>query len=361
MRIQATFIVFFLACSLPAYARVIKVPETFSKIQDAINDAKRGDVILVSAGTYMENIKLKSGVTLQSEGTEQERHEFISARRTTIKADLTKTEPIVKGADYGVIDGFTITGLNRKEDGRFYAVENKGKSTIIKNNIIAKNDVIGIGNYNDDKRQSSPIIIHNLIYENKGLGISNSNASSASIVNNEVFSNIGIGIGSRDNASPMIRDNVIYNNSFLGIGARDGGNPTIIGNRIYKNGLKAPDDGKKPVLGNGISFFYGKSPLISGNIIYQNKAEGIALLGSTIARIVDNEIYDNFGGIYLNKVHSGTVMSNYIYDNKEYGVYLDSKCSISIIGNRIVRNKSGNNIKNTGKNTVYMTDNVVLR
>jgi len=46
-----------LGMALPALADVLKVPETYPTIQAAIDASISGDVVLVSPGTYVENIK----------------------------------------------------------------------------------------------------------------------------------------------------------------------------------------------------------------------------------------------------------------------------------------------------------------
>jgi hypothetical protein len=59
MSIRAIFVVFVSACllfSLPAMGKVIHVPADQPTIQAGINAAANGDTVLVSAGTYYENV-----------------------------------------------------------------------------------------------------------------------------------------------------------------------------------------------------------------------------------------------------------------------------------------------------------------
>ena len=56
MRVCIPVIAVLLSLSLQSMAQVIRVPEDHLKIQDAINRAENGDTVLISEGTYYENI-----------------------------------------------------------------------------------------------------------------------------------------------------------------------------------------------------------------------------------------------------------------------------------------------------------------
>src|SRR5271156_6232691 len=56
-RIQSTLLLsLLLSLSLPAWSKTIHVPADQPTIQAGINAASNGDTVLVSAGTYYENI-----------------------------------------------------------------------------------------------------------------------------------------------------------------------------------------------------------------------------------------------------------------------------------------------------------------
>jgi len=155
-----------LVLSSLASARIVRVPADFSSIQEAIDNVSSGDEVIVSPGRYIGAIKLKYGVAVRSEGTDEERRQFITAKRTIIDANTNK-EPVVEGADNAVIDGFTLTGLgkvNHHLPGHPHGVNCRGSSPTITNNIITGIGSTAIGSHNQAGKQASPTIVHNIHY-----------------------------------------------------------------------------------------------------------------------------------------------------------------------------------------------------
>ncbi len=85
-----------------ASASVIRVPEHYKKIQDAVNAANPNDIIIVNAGTYRENIVIKKTVQLKS----------AKGPEATVVTAARKTDPVFK-IDHAAnvnVSGFTATG-----------------------------------------------------------------------------------------------------------------------------------------------------------------------------------------------------------------------------------------------------------
>lgn len=70
--IRAVLFTSTLASILPSisHAKEIMVPAQHKTIQEAIDAASAGDVILIAPGTYLERLVLKRGITLKSTGTD---------------------------------------------------------------------------------------------------------------------------------------------------------------------------------------------------------------------------------------------------------------------------------------------------
>ncbi|MFQ5646614.1 MAG: nitrous oxide reductase family maturation protein NosD [bacterium] len=363
------------ACTVSG-KRVLPVPSKYKTVQEAINAARATDIVLVAPGTYYEHIKLKNGVTVRSEGSEEEHQNHTAARRTVIHGRKGIREPIVEGADYAVIDGFTLTGLDKvdhHQPGHPHGVQCRGTSPVIINNIITGNGSTGIGNHVKGKKRSAAVIANNVVYANLGLGIGCNHNSSPAIIGNLVYSNDELGIGSKNGSHPIIENNTVYNNNLSGIGCKDGAYPSIRENTVYNNGvaermfmatgISAMNTYPTVIENNfsyknhlaGIGMRAGARTTIRGNRVYHNKAVGIALREQAGGLITGNEVSGHkFGGIRLVHVGSLTVGNNKIHDNMlggivhgmgGFGALMGMKISgmsggpVLITGNSIYNNK----------------------
>ena len=132
-RISMGTLAFFLILTLPIHptlATTILVPTEYSSIQSAINVANEGDLVLVSPGTYVENIEfLGKLITLRGEA---------GAELTVI--DGSSVDTVVKFVDgeteETVIEGFTIKNGEGWDGGGIYCAES---SPIIKNCNVIEN------------------------------------------------------------------------------------------------------------------------------------------------------------------------------------------------------------------------------
>jgi len=88
----------------PVLLNTIIVPDDYSTIKGAINNANGGDTIYVRAGTYYENLIVDKSLTLEGEN-----------RDTTIIDGGGNGDVIRVAADYITITGFTITNSGNKK------------------------------------------------------------------------------------------------------------------------------------------------------------------------------------------------------------------------------------------------------
>jgi parallel beta-helix repeat protein len=298
-------------------------------IQRAINQAKPGTLVLVSAGVYYETIQLKRGVTLRGEG----------GAEATIIDGQNSIQPVVKGAEECVIEGFTITGKGppAKESEPSHAVECINVSPIIKNNIIKKNH--GTGIYVEGEK-AAPEIVGNIICSNQGAGIGNDYKSRAKIVDNECYANALAGIGIRRQAAPLVENNRCHHNELAGIGVRHRDtSPILRNNRCYFNklsGIGVEEEASPTVEGNslysneraGVGIRSGSSVILTGNTITANILSGIGVMKDCRVTLKGNTITGNImAGITVTDGSEAEIAHNILEDNGTEGIV----CSFSSV------------------------------
>lgn len=238
-------------------SQVIKVPSEADTIQKAINAALEGDVILVAAGEYKENIVMKNGVSVIGE----------NAEATILDGQKMGNVVTFKGIsdqNNSRLENFTIKNAQENLGGIFI----EDSSPIINRNIILQNDYdIYI------KGESSPVLQRNRLSESK-----------AAI---QIFN-----LSDVQNSNPLILDNVIFGNK-KGINVYHG-NATIEHNTISFNSAYGIDAGAT----FGI-YMTSASALIKNNII------------------TDNGTCEICSGIYIDdKSQNVSISSNDLWNNQ---------------------------------------------
>lgn len=270
-----------------AYAATLNVPSSYTTLQAAIDAAASGDTVLVAPGEYVQSIRVKAGVAVQSTG---------GPTVTTIRGDGSRTPggwmsytvlvqeiDLVSAAKYTTISGFTITGSQ-------------------------------VGVFNLD--HSSPTITNNVVTGN-AIGIFNYSSSYAAIINNTIADNVD-GILSSMSSAPLISGNVITRNTSNGIYNHYESSPTITNNIITYNlyGIfnyyyASPSITNNNIIGSayGIYNFFSSSPSVTNNVITGSE-HGIYNLTFCAPIITYNDITGNVSDIYDEHYSSSTVIYN---------------------------------------------------
>lgn len=206
---------------------VLKVPGEFDTVQKAIDAAVAGDVVMVAAGTYKENIAMKDGVSVVGEHAETtildgDKKGNVVAFKNIGDKDTRLENFSIKNAEAnlsGVLIENSSPLINRNIIfGNDYDIYIKGNSSpVIQRNVLTQSKA-GVQIFNLEKaKDSDPAIIDNLIYANKkGVNLYNGKAL---IEHNTISYNSDYGLEAGAtfgiylaNSDASIRNNVITDN-----------------------------------------------------------------------------------------------------------------------------------------------------
>jgi hypothetical protein len=279
-----------LSCVASANAATINVPADQPSIQAGINAANNGDIVLVSPGTYYENIDFKGkAITVTSSGG--------SAVTTIDGGTQSATVHFVTGETRSsILSNLTITGglgLYYTTQGGIY-IRDSGPSIL--NNVIRQAQCYGI-----NSQASYPLIQGNEITDTQAQPYECSFASGAGIWLSDIFIP----------AVPVVEGNIIEYNTHSGLedaGGNGGGGIAVWGAAavIQNNIIRYNATGKFPSPAGGGSgggiYFSGAAGLVVNNLIYGNTSNlgggGIYLADENIGIsaplvLINNTIVDN--------------------------------------------------------------------
>ncbi|MDY6988012.1 MAG: right-handed parallel beta-helix repeat-containing protein [Thermodesulfobacteriota bacterium] len=344
--------------------RRLTVPDDFRTIQNAMDAADPGDIVLVKPGTYYELIVMKDGVKLVSDSA-QGGDELVTVEDARLSLPRRTLRTLIDGSKGGpshrglidfdgglgrntIVDGFTIQNLPKQDHhvpGHAHAVNVRGANPVIMNCYVRKNGSTGIGSHvvygDQDKRmprrdfrwanvkhRTEAVIYHNIVSENLGLGIGCNHFSAPHVLGNEVFLNSDAelghnpspGMGAKHGAAPMIMGNIVHDNPGGGIlgkvGQRQGAyaidrpsHPTLMNNVVYGNG-----DARPGISCSGAGSM--KRPVrLVGNFVYDAGAIGMALSDGAVGILEDNLVSGSSGA----------------------GIAIDGATAIRLNGNKVTR------------------------
>lgn len=254
----------------------------FSRIQDGINVAFKGNIVSVAAGTYSGPVTLKPGVEVIGSGAE--------SCTINYNGENTQGQSIVNATDCGaftVFQGFRITG------GRYGGMSINGGRPNIKDCVFVDNI-----SYRDGR-------------ENGGGGIYNQNSNPmitrCKFINNEAVYGGGGGIFNFGKSSPVITYCQFFGNSATGNG---GG---IYNDQDYYNDVNttvlhcvfAGNTAKEN--GGGIYNEYGSTMLLKNCTFSGNTAAyGGAVYNQNDLILVNGILWENRGLYDGNEIDGGS-------------------------------------------------------
>ncbi len=262
----------------------------FKKIQDAVNNASGGYLIIVHDGNYNENVNVNvDNLTIRSEN---------GAVSTIVTASNSSDHVFDVSAGCVNISGFTIKGAN----GGLKAGINIGNPEGNCNNCNISNNVVTSNNFGIFVRASSD-------YD--------------TLMNNKVSSNTyGIKLSYSDYTN--ITNNIVNANNNYGIFLQSSTHNNITNNTVNSN------KGSGDYGGIRVS---GSSNNITGNTVNSNTNYGIKIYsaGGEYNTLRNNNISNNSYGISLNSSSNNTLTSNTASNNTNYDFYSDESSHDNVI------------------------------
>jgi len=354
-----------LAASPAALAGTINVPADYPTIQQGIDAAVNGDLVLVAKGTFTENIDLKGKlITLQGAG----RVGGTGPRTTLINGSNGGPCATCASGETAatIITGFdmrngTGTLVNSKLRGGGMYISNASSPTVIDCGIGFNTADLGAGIYVDKNCNPafSDSTIANNVTANKGTGggvysLGNPTFDNCRIAENTATNGTGGGVYlEKSTTAYIINSEIDKNHAFYGGGVHiNGGTPLITGNLFEENEVvKAPINGE----GGGLGVVGKGTPLVTNNEFRLNEAHTGAGIYTYDASpdIVQNLIHDNaasqtssgfgYGGGLAQGKSGGSVQLNQIYFNTAMfggGLAYRSKSTTLVLGNLIDHNEA---------------------
>jgi parallel beta-helix repeat protein len=343
-------------------ATTIVVPDDYSSIQEAINNAIDGDAIFVKAGTYYEHVVVNKTVSLVGEDVSTT---FIDGNETGRVIDILGDGVNVTGftvqrgggtilpdLDAGIClngtRGCTISGSNIVDNGCFGIHLFNSEQNTVSGNNLTRNALFAI----ELSTSSNNIISFNIATFNPQTGIGMHASSHNNTVFGNTVTNSTYGISSNNAQNSTISSNNLAKNSEIGIWMQAGAaNNTMIANNITdcRYGIKIEEQ--------------ANNNTVSGNILVGGQS-GIKVLNARYTDICNNTIFHNYGsewdaGIHLDYAGYSVVHDNKIFDNSRGIVLYASSPYVSICGNNVTSNEYGIRVAMGGSNYVNISGNYV--
>jgi parallel beta-helix repeat protein len=294
----------------------------FKKIASALAHAKPGDRVVVKPGVYKESLLIDKRIELVGEGS-----------RSSIILMTKRSHVIAFRADGGRIANLTIEQHGAPKHYSSAVSIERGSPSLEECTLTSESGpCVAIG------EDASPSLRGNTIRNGHSLGITVDGSSNATIEANEIAFNWA-GIEVRNHGRAQVRGNQIYgdrgvkhNKRGAGILVHEQSNGTFEMNEIcnYQSGFEVKG-GSAPIVRRneihdnrvGIDLRDGGNGTYKGNRIYNHRASGIRVGGSSTGVFEGNQVRDSDEhGIEIADGGAGTFSSNIVRGNQKFGVHI---------------------------------------
>jgi len=296
----------------------------WNTIEEALDNANDGDIVIVYDGTYQEHVTLDKSVTLQT------------TEAATIDGGGTLSTVTI-AADGCIVSGFSITGSG-SHLGESAGMRIDSDYNTVSGNTIGGNKQDGIllnGSYNT--------ITNNLISENKGSGLYMDWGYENTIEGNTILGNEDYGIYLSGQGN-ILRDNVMSANGrnfgiyYYGYNDVDTSN-TVDGKPIYYL-VGEQDEVIDSESNAGCVIVIDSENIVIEGLTFTNNDNGIYLCRCSDSTVQNCTISGNERGLYLRDSHNNALCSNHIEDNSTGIMLIDSDANL-ISGNTVQHNEDG--------------------
>ncbi|MBT3231308.1 MAG: T9SS type A sorting domain-containing protein [Calditrichaeota bacterium] len=275
-------LVIFFSC-LESHARIWLVPEERESVEQACNIAADNDTILISPGTYRENLSLDKNLVIGSLYLTSNDTAYLDSTILEGNGDGCVVE--IFGRTSPTFSGLTITN-GRQDSGGGFRIRNNSNPSILSCRIFGNSG----GVYCTEG--SDAIIADCRIFDNHsefgGEGIRFRDCPEPQIIRTYISNNSGAGIFCQGNSDAQIVDCIIEQNQKKGISLSNS-SPTIQNCII---------NGNVGEIVGGVGFLQESNAIVTNCTITGNSGEatgGIACYNSD-PQISETTISGNFGG-----------------------------------------------------------------
>jgi parallel beta-helix repeat protein len=307
----------------PPPSRLIIVPDNYTTIQEAIDNANGNDTIFVRNGPYYEHVNVDKKISL------------IGENRDTTIIDGNGMGTVVYLGTNATLTNFTI------RNGEYgVKIWSFGFTPVYTGNIINNCKIIdNLYGAICVRGCANNTISNNIIVDNTLYGIHLWHAGNNTITNNTVVNNVyGIDFYGNSNDNILRNNNMTGNEYNFGLILR-GDTRSFLSGTPSKRGIVNDVDPSNTVNGKPIYYLVNRSneqvPSGAGYIWLNNctnitingcdlsnNLQGILLLFTNNASITNNNIASNVYGTYVGISNNNTLIGNTLEDNLN-GVYLE--------------------------------------
>ena len=296
--------------------RIRFVPNEYGTIQEAVDTANPGDLVLISEGIYYEEVVVRTpsltirGVdrnTVIVDGEFERANGFLVAGVDGVAIEnITARNTLLNGFYWATAEGYRASYVTAYNNGDYGVYAFDSVDGIIEHSYASGSPDAGFYIGQCDPCRA---VINNVISENNGLGYSGTNSSGELYIVSSVFRNNMGGIAPNTLDSELLPPE---RETF------------IIGNHIENNNnIKAP---AWPIqytsLGNGIIIAGGNNNVIKNNVINNHDVFGVV-----VTAIFDSNYWP---------AHGNLVQDNIIINSKKADIALSG---LSNMGNCFKGNK----------------------